>query len=272
MQVKEAIILAGGRGTRLRSVVMDVPKPMADICGQPFLKILIEHFYTKGIEHFVLSVGYLSNIIVGYFENKYPTIHISFSLEDKPLGTGGAIRIAFEHIRGEHALIINGDSLFDVDLNKLEPFTYADLPIIYGRLVDDVSRYGHFLYENNKVHRYVEKQGHGSGYINGGIYVLRRDTLSSFPLNQKFSIETEFFSQFSKESPATIIFSEGYFIDIGIPESYQAAQEELKPYLKNKALFFDRDGVINTDIGYLHQPEDSAFTEGILDLLQKPKD
>lgn len=236
MLVKEGIILAGGKGTRLRSVVADVPKPMADICGKPFLEILIDHFHAKGIKHFVLSVGYLSDIIVRHFEQKYPTIPISFSLEDEPLGTGGGIRLAFEHIIGEYALIINGDSLFDVDLNKLKSFTSTDLPIIYGRLVDDVSRYGHFLYENNKIYHYVEKQGHGPGYINGGIYALKRDTLSSFPLHQKFSIETEFFSQFSKENPATIILSEDYFIDIGLPESYQAAQKELGTYLKNKAL------------------------------------
>lgn len=272
MQLKEAIILAGGKGTRLQSVVSDIPKPMATICGKPFLEILIEHFYAKGIEHFILSVGYMSEVIVGHFEKKYPTIQISFSFEDQPLGTGGAIRLAFEHVRGESVLVLNGDSLFDVDLDKLESFSSSNLPIVYGRHVDDVSRYGQFLYENDKIHHYIEKQGQGPGYINGGVYVLGKETLASFQLNQKFSIETEFFSQFSKENTATIVFSDGYFIDIGIPDSYEAAQKELKPYIKNKALFLDRDGVINVDTGYLHKLEDCVFVNGILDLLKKAKD
>lgn len=264
MQVKEAIILAGGKGTRLRSVVSDVPKPMASICGKPFLEILVEHFHTKGIAHFILSVGYRSDDIIKHFDKKYPKLEISFSLENEPLGTGGAIRLAFEHVKGQHALVLNGDSLFDVNLNKLEPFASVDLPIIYGRHVDNVSRYGHLLYEDNKIHRYVEKQGQGAGYINGGVYILGKDTLLSFQLKQKFSIETDFFGQFSEENSATIVFSDGYFIDIGIPESYQKAQEELKPYIRNKALFLDRDGVINVDTGYPHKLKNCVFVDGDL--------
>lgn len=272
MQVTEAIILAGGKGTRLRSVVSDAPKPMARIQDKPFLEILIENVYAKGITHFVLSVGYMADTIVDHFKEKYPNLDISFSMEDEPLGTGGAIRRAFEKVRGEFALVLNGDSLFDVQLKELGPYSAADLPIIFGRHVDDVNRYGSFLYNGNKIHCYLEKQGHGPGYINGGVYVLGKDTLQSFPADQKFSIESDYFKKFSSENTASIVFSDGYFIDIGLPESYLQAQEELKPYIRNKALFLDRDGVINVDTGYLHKPEECIFVDGVTELLKAAKD
>lgn len=272
MQVAEAIILAGGKGTRLRSVVSDAPKPMAMIQDRPFLEILIENFYAQGITHFVISVGYMADIIVDHFKEKYPNLDVSFSMEDEPLGTGGAIRRAFEQVKGQFALVLNGDSLFDVQLEELEPYSAVDLPIIFGRHVDDVTRYGCFLYKGNKIHHYLEKQGHGPGYINGGVYVLGKDALHSFPADQNFSIESDYFSKFSSGNTATIIFSDGYFIDIGLPESYQLAQEELKPYIQNKTLFLDRDGVINVDTGYLHKPEECIFIEGIIELLKAAKD
>ncbi len=272
MIIKEAIILAGGKGTRLRSLVHDVPKPMALIRGKPFLEILIETFYVKGIDHFILSVGYLSDVIIEHFTSKYPNIRISFSVEEEALGTGGAIRLALEKLEGEHSLVLNGDSLFDVDLDELEQFRPFNAPVIFGRQVNDVGRYGQFIFKGNRIEQYLEKQGHGSGYINGGVYVLAKNSLHEFPLHKKFSIETDFFSQFSPLKPAHFIISDDYFIDIGIPESYQRAQEELKNYIKNKALFLDRDGVINVDTGYLHTPEQCVFTEGIADLLKKAKE
>ena len=232
MAVHEAIILAGGKGTRLRSVVNDVPKPMAKIQGKPFLEILIETFYSKGIDHFVLSVGYLSDIIVNHFTDKYSDIRISFSVEDEALGTGGATRLAMAKLEGEQVLVLNGDSLFDVDLNEIDQFASLDTPIIFGRIVDDVSRYGHFTYDGHQIKKYAEKEGHGHGCVNGGVYVFNKNLFNNFTLHHKFSIETDFFSKIPDERTANLIISDGYFIDIGIPESYSRAQEELKPYIK----------------------------------------
>lgn len=227
MKIKEAIILAGGKGTRLRSVVSDIPKPMAPICDKPFLEILIENFHAKGIDHFILSVGYLSEHIIKHFEKKYSNLNISFSIENEALGTGGAIQQAFKFVNGNSALVLNGDSFFNVDLTALLPFSSTDIPIIFGRYVDDVSRYGSFLYNENKIYHYSEKQKKGAGYINGGVYVLGKETLSAFSSKKNFSLEKDYFSLFSKNNEATIIFSNNYFIDIGIPESYQKAQHEL---------------------------------------------
>lgn len=231
MLVKEAIILAGGKGTRLRSVLKNLPKPMAQIQNKPFLEILIEHFNAKGIQHFVLSVGYMSDTIIEHFKNRYRDIDISFSIENEPLGTGGAVSLAFKKVKGEIALVLNGDSLFDVDIKKLKLYHSTDLPIIYGRYVDDVTRFGHFVCKKNKVVSFKEKMGKGSGFINGGVYVFKKDTLASFPSNKNFSIERDFFSKFTTNNTATIIFSNSFFIDIGVPESLQKAQVELLPFI-----------------------------------------
>ena len=162
-------------------------------------------------------------------------IRISFSVEHEALGTRGAIRLAMTKLQGEHALILNGDSLFDVDLNALNLFGSLDTPILFGRFVHDVSRYGHFIFNGNQIQQYAEKGGNGHGCINGGVYVFPKHLLDTFPLYQKFSIETEVFSKFSSDNTAYLIISEGYFIDIGLPESYRRAQEELKPYIKHKS-------------------------------------
>jgi D,D-heptose 1,7-bisphosphate phosphatase len=273
MIIREAIILAGGKGTRLRSVVSDIPKPMAKIQGKPFLEILIETFHRKGINHFILSVGYLSNIIIDHFNGRYPGIKISFSIEEEPLGTGGAIRLAMTKLETDYALILNGDSLFDVDLNAIDTVTESlKLPVIFGRVVDDVSRYGQFLYDDRCAYKYVEKEGEGRGCVNGGIYIFHKHLLDDFELYQKFSIENDFFSKISEDQSVKLIISDRYFIDIGIPESYGYAQEELGPYIIKKALFLDRDGVVNVDHGYVCSQERCDFVNGIVDLLKRARE
>jgi D-glycero-alpha-D-manno-heptose 1-phosphate guanylyltransferase len=271
MLITEAIILAGGRGTRLRSVISDVPKPMAKIGNKPFLEILIGHYHRKGIKHFILSVGYMSEIIINHFQKKYRDIQITFSVEHTPLGTGGAIRLAAEHLLTEYALVLNGDSLLDINLNQLDVLPPSSLPVIFARHVEDVARFGQLLYNGDKIHGFVEKKGSGAGFVNAGVYVLEKSTMLRFPKNLNFSIESEYFSNLSENNPATILFSYDYFIDIGIPKDYQAAQYELLPFIKNRALFLDRDGVINIDTKYMHKPEDCIFNDGILDLLKAAK-
>jgi D-glycero-alpha-D-manno-heptose 1-phosphate guanylyltransferase len=236
-RVHEAIVLAGGQGTRLRSVVNDVPKPMALIQGKPFLEILIETFYQKGIKHFILSVGYLSDVIIKHFANRYSNIRISFFVEDEPLGTGGAIRAAMTKVESNHALILNGDSLFDIDLTAVDrPISNINDPIIFARQVDDVSRYGQIFHEGCKMKGYLEKKGVGPGCVNGGVYVFHKNMLNHFKSQKNFSVEEAFFSRIPQEQDANLIISDGYFIDIGIPESYARAQLELLPYLNQDEL------------------------------------
>ena len=228
MSVKEAIILAGGFGTRLKPVVSDVPKPMAPIKNRPFLEILIECFSQKGIQHFVISTGYRSEIIETYFKDKYDHIKISFSKEKEPLGTGGGIKLAMRKIIGDTALVMNGDTLFDVDLGKLDKFMPLKHPVIFGRKVSDVSRYGHFILDGEHVLHYQEKTGSGSGLINGGVYFLPKDMFDQFEIGQNFSLEKNIFGQFNESNPAHVIVSNSFFIDIGLPRSYQLAQNILE--------------------------------------------
>ena len=271
MFIKEAIILAGGKGTRLRSVIKNIPKPMATISGKPFLEILIELFENKGIEHFIISVGYLSDHIIDYFKQKKLNVKITFSVEKEPLGTGGAIRLAMNKIKGDYALILNGDSYFNVELNALNLMQDVKKPIIFCRYANDVSRYGKVIVNGNKIEKFAEKNSNGPGIINGGVYILPKKMFENYPLHTNFSIESELSKNLTKNNYARAIVSDGYFIDIGIPEDYKRAQTELRKIVKKKALFLDRDGVINVDKGYVHTPEQCVFINGIKNLLQNAK-
>ena len=125
MKTKEAIILAGGLGTRLKSVLEGIPKPMALIAEKPFLEYLLKYLQSYGIEHVILSVGYNWEIISDYFGSKYTSMEISYAIEDEPMGTGGGIRLALEKVKGEHTFILNGDTFFKVNLRDLSEFHFA---------------------------------------------------------------------------------------------------------------------------------------------------
>lgn len=231
--ITEAIILAGGEGTRLRSEVHNIPKPMAPILGKPFLEILIELFHKKGIRHFVLSLGYKSEYIINHFSKRYKDIKISFSIEEKKLSTGGAIRLATTLLKTNHALILNGDSIFDIDIPKinLTSLNSKNL-IIFGRDVEDASRYGVLLHRNGIVTHYGEKSQEGPGCINAGIYIISKYFLDEFELNTEFSIEKDFFSKITENDQVRLIIANNYFIDIGSPEDYRRAQRELHAYIQ----------------------------------------
>ncbi len=231
--INEAIILAGGSGTRLRTEINGVPKSMVKITEKPFLEILIETFHRKGIEHFILSLGYMPDVIIKHFQNRYRNIKISFCVEKEKLDTGGAIRLALESLHSDKALIMNGDSFFDVDLDAANTiFDKYRAPIIFGKEVDDVSRYGCFECQNNIVYSYAEKKYVGKGCINAGLYVFPKDLLADFEPNLPFSIEKDFFAKITKQMNVRLIASDNYFIDIGIPEDYRRAQKELLPYIQ----------------------------------------
>jgi len=117
--IKEAIILAGGMGTRLQSVITEIPKPMAPVGERPFLSIILDSLSDQGIEHIILSVGYKHEVIYTYFGNSYKDIKIDYAIENEALGTGGAVSLAMNYLNDEAFIMMNGDTLFDVDLNLL---------------------------------------------------------------------------------------------------------------------------------------------------------
>lgn len=223
----EAIVLAGGLGTRLASVVSEVPKPMALVAGKPFLAYLLDNLKAQGVTHVILAVCHLKEHIMEYFGNEYRGMALDYSVEDTPLGTGGAIRKALELCREERAFVCNGDSFFDVDLHTLRAYatTHEFQIVIVLKPLTNFSRYGTVeTGDQGMVLSFREKQPCAQGKINGGIYDIKRDALMDYPV--RFSMEQDCFPQLLKNGQVGSVDSEGYFIDIGIPEDYARVQKE----------------------------------------------
>ncbi|MCP5468947.1 MAG: NTP transferase domain-containing protein [Chlamydiales bacterium] len=217
----EAIILVGGKGMRLRSVVSDVPKPLAPVDGVPFTDHLLKKLPTKSI---IFSVGYLAQKIIDYYQGD-PCI--KFSVETEPLGTGGGARKAVELASSDTVWVLNGDSYFDIDFEEMlrQHFeTEADITLAC-RQVEDSSRYGSLRIEGKQLRAFEEKRP-GAGWINGGIYLMKKELLIQWPLNTPLSLEKEVFPELLLSDKAFFVYpSEGKFIDIGTPESYSQAKE-----------------------------------------------
>lgn len=225
----QAILLCGGMGTRLRSVVSDRPKPMADICGKPFLQYLLEMLRDKGITEVIFALGYMGEMIEEYFQDGSAFgLKIAYSYEEEPLGTGGAIRNALPKILEEEVLVLNADTYFPMDYQGLYRFHQendGDFSLA-TRAVPDISRYGavrrdaagRILAWNEKL---IEGTQPLSGEINGGIYVMKKSLIAEIP-EGKQSLEQDCIPKWLSEGKR--IFGlpfEGYFMDIGIPKDYQ---------------------------------------------------
>ena len=189
----EAIILAGGLGTRLRSRLNGVPKPMADIGGRPFLAVLLDRLATSGIRRVLLSVGYLNDVIIQYFGNTWRGMEISYVVEDIPLGTGGAIRKSLAKAHTESILILNGDTWLQAEYQQIMDFHKAQHAAITLALtwVENRARYGGVTVSSGRVTGFLEKGSIGPGWINGGVYVLQRDFPWPDGLANTFSFETD---------------------------------------------------------------------------------
>jgi len=227
-----AMILAGGLGTRLRSVVNDRPKPMAAIEGVPFLEILIQSLATKGVRDFVFLIGYQAGSIENYFKtHQKRDVKILLSTESEPLGTGGAVKNA-ERFATDPSLLVNGDTFFDVDVEELYHFHLDRQSTLTLSLhqVDDVSRYGSVIInEHGVITGFREKEpGAGKpGLINAGLSFLAKDFIHSLP-DGPFSMETDVFPKLVGTGQMFGLRQEGPFFDIGTPESYEAFTEFVK--------------------------------------------
>jgi D-glycero-alpha-D-manno-heptose 1-phosphate guanylyltransferase len=230
----EAIILAGGFGTRLQEVVNDVPKSMALINGRPFLEYLLDYLKTQGVKRVVLSVGYKHEIIGQHFGDRYLGVSLDYAVEQEPLGTGGGIRLAFWRVKADRALVLNGDSIFRTslgDLMKTHLSKKADVTIALRQL-DNTGRYGRVtLNRLKRITGFEEKNAHaGPGLINAGVYVMEKMFLMEPHFRGKFSIEKDCFEQFFGSSRMFGLPARGYFLDIGIPGDYKKAQDEFKGF------------------------------------------
>ena len=224
---QEAIILAGGLGTRLRSVVSDRPKALADIAGRPFLAWQLDYLRTQGVTRVVLSLGHLADLIVNRFGSRYADVDLEYAIEDKPLGTGGAIRFALTLCQSDSVFVVNGDTLAPVSLPHLIGDDRDELLVMAALRCADISRYGGLQIEDHRVIAFREKACQGQGFINAGVYWIRRDIFAGRELPQAFSFERDFLQAFTAQiRPRAVVFDVP-FIDIGLPETLAAAQNEV---------------------------------------------
>lgn len=226
MATDEAIVLVGGLGTRLRTVVSDVPKPLAPVAGRPFLAWLLDHLTGNGMRHVVLAAGYLAERVVDVIGHEWRGMSVDYSIESTPLGTGGAVRQACGMLRGDATHVLNGDTFLRYDMHGLEDATShagADLGMALA-CVDDVTRYGAVIREGARVGGFREKGKSGHGYINAGSYYLTPAAIRALPMEPAFSFETRVLAPLTEAGRVCGFDATSGFIDIGVPEDYQRAQ------------------------------------------------
>jgi D-glycero-alpha-D-manno-heptose 1-phosphate guanylyltransferase len=228
--IHEAIILAGGFGTRLGLLTKETPKPLLPVAGRPFIFHLFDYLLENKIKKVILATGFLAEKFSEPIGNKYRHLDIEYSKEDSPLGTGGAIAKAMQFCQSETPLVFNGDTYFPVSLTEMEKVhrnlsLYATLAL---RKVPDSGRYGSVVLEENTIVSIQEKGNNGEGLVNGGVYLIDRQKLLETSPGEVFSFEKEILPRWIAERQVAGVPSSSYFIDIGIPADYQRAQNELR--------------------------------------------
>jgi len=226
----EAIVLAGGLGTRLRDSVPDLPKCMAPVAGRPFIDFVIEEALANGVDHFIFSLGYKSEIITDHLQRAFPTLHYDLCIEDSPLGTGGAILAASRFCKEGDCIVLNGDTLFRVNLKQLLGFHQQQMASCTLALkpMQNFDRYGVVKLDNNgRIRAFEEKRECKKGLINGGVYALNINRLNELNLPPKFSFEKDFLEAKLFTEKIMALIQDSYFIDIGIPSDFQKAHREL---------------------------------------------
>ena len=225
-RTEEAIVLAGGFGTRLRGVVDDVPKPLAPVAGRPFLAWLLDRLAQGGLRRCILATGYMAEKIEDRIGARWQGMEIVYSVESEPLGTGGAIRLAANRLQGDAVHVLNGDTWLEYAPTALEAAAMesgACLSVALAR-VDDGARYGAVEVDGNKVAGFREKGPAGPGWINAGCYFLGAGALADLPARTAYSFETAFLQPRVQSGDVAAFIGTAGFIDIGVPEDYARAQ------------------------------------------------
>jgi D-glycero-alpha-D-manno-heptose 1-phosphate guanylyltransferase len=234
----EAIVLAGGLGTRLHTRVADRPKPMALIAGRPFLAILLDYLAGQGIGRVILSVGYGRDKIIDLFGDRYGRLDLAYAIEETPLGTGGAIAHALPHVSGELAWVLNGDTFLELDYRAMHAAFVGASPrplmAMALRRVPDASRYGAVAAADGLVAGFLPAGAPTGGLINSGVYLVA-PTLFPEGMPAVFSFERDFLPAACRRSRIQAFETNGWFIDIGVPEDFDRAQVELPPRVASSA-------------------------------------
>jgi len=222
IKMREAIVLAGGLGTRLRATVPDLPKAMAPVNGQPFMEILLSLLEKKGIRRVVISVGYLSDMIIEHFGKSFNGIEIDYCVETELLGTGGAILAAFEKCQSDNILVLNGDTYIDVEQHIIEKFYLkTNSPSMVVKFVENTSKFGKVEISDDLVTKFCGKNIVGSGYINVGFYFLNKNQFLGFEPNKRFSFEEDFLPKKIGNIAMHAHETDADLIDIGTPHGFK---------------------------------------------------
>lgn len=268
-------VLAGGLGTRLQPVTKK-QKVIAEVNSQPFLKYLLDHLNTAGFKNIVLCTGYLGEQVEESLGKKHKDLNLLYSREKSPLGTAGALRLALPFINSETVLVMNGDTFCNVDLKKFVEFHFdkkANASLVISS-IEDTARYGSVKLDfDDVIVGFVEKMlDGGSGWINGGVYLINRPEILKIPENKEISFENEIFPTLIGKNFYGYK-NQGYFIDIGTPQSYSQAVlffEKLKQKQKRFVLL-DRDGTMIIEKNYLSNPDHLVLLPGVVKALKEFK-
>jgi D-glycero-alpha-D-manno-heptose 1-phosphate guanylyltransferase len=275
---KEIMILAGGSGSRIRESIPGLPKILAPIGDKAFIDHLIQLYESKGIGRFIFCLGAFQEQVIKYLDTHYPEHNKVFVCETESLGTGGAIKNALGYCKENTVLVVNGDTYFQIDLEAAANFhehANAECTLVL-KPSKDLGRYGAIQLGNDgRVKGFKEKNANGEGLINGGAYLLNRQSFLQHPLPEKFSFEKEYLEHYLDRERIFGIPQDVYFIDIGIPEYLERAQTEIMDLTahwipsidKHWTLFLDRDGVINIEKegDYIRHWDEFYFIAGVLD-------
>jgi D-glycero-alpha-D-manno-heptose 1-phosphate guanylyltransferase len=226
--IREAIVLAGGLGTRLKPVVSDLPKSLAPVAGKPFLLYLLDFARSQGIQKFVFALGHKAEPIEAFVKQFLPANSYTFSMEEEPLGTGGAIFRACKKIADEETIVLNSDTFFGVsftNLSIIHELRKAECTLAL-KPMKAFDRYGEVEIEKQVVIGFSEKKFHASGLINGGVYALSTNSFLQKSFPSVFSFEKDYLEKEFVKGEIMGMISDAYFIDIGIPEDYERAQRE----------------------------------------------
>jgi D-glycero-alpha-D-manno-heptose 1-phosphate guanylyltransferase len=219
----QLVVLAGGFGTRLRGAIPEgLPKPMAPIAGRPFLEHLLDRAIVQGVKEVHLLVGHAAEVISRHFGNSYRGVPVSYSFENVPLGTGGALKAAMPHL-AEEFIFVNGDTFADVSYRGLLDLLGSSPLCLSLAEIEDVSRYGSVITAGDVVVGFREKGAAGPGMVNAGAYACRRDLLDLLPDPASFSFEVDFLEPELPRLRSRFLVVASEIIDIGTPESYALA-------------------------------------------------